>query len=108
MMTFRGRGMALITTLLFVSVLVMMMVGLVQRSLTGGHFAIEGQRHLGAQAAAEAGLAEVLCRLSENPNWATDLVDQPLQQSDGRFSVRWSAPQSINNLTGTSPKNSKL
>ena len=107
-MTFRGRGMALITTLLFVSVLVMMMVGLVQRSLIGGHFAIEGQRHLGAQAAAEAGLAEVLSRLSENPNWATDLVDQPLQQSDGRFSVRWSAPQSINNLTGTSPKNSKL
>lgn len=59
----------------------------------------EASRYLG-----EAALAEMQARLRAQPDWQEDLVDQPSLFGEGRYTVIFSASESVNNLEGAQPE----
>ncbi len=92
--------MALVTTLLMMGILALMLIAFTVRLRAQGFFGLQSQSGLAALNAAEAGVADALSRLTANPNWSTDLINQPLPSGGARYSIRFSPAASVNNIGG--------
>ncbi|MBX3171213.1 MAG: hypothetical protein KF760_27640 [Candidatus Eremiobacteraeota bacterium] len=92
------RAIALISVLLFCSIFLMMVGGIVARVRMSSYFSLQGRDELAAQAAAEAGLARALCELSHNKAWAGNLAHQRLDGAQSSYTLQWDGSHSINNL----------
>ncbi|MCE7870736.1 hypothetical protein DYH09_10190 [bacterium CPR1] len=96
----KRRAMALVTTLLMMGILALMLIAFTVRLRAQGFFGLQSQSGLAALNAAEAGVADALSRLTANPNWSTDLINQPLPSGGARYSIRFSPAASVNNIGG--------
>ncbi len=98
-----ARGMALVTTLLMMAVLALMTIVFVTRMRAQGFFGVQSQTSLGALNAAEAGVADVMSRMTATPGYNTNLVNQALPGGEQSFTVLFGPGASVNNLTGGAP-----
>lgn len=97
------------TVLLFSTVLAML-VGSLLLALRHDRFRTMGYSdEIAAIYVAEAGVADVVDRLMDDPNFDTDLVDIPVDGRPGTYTVEWEDPasvgpeNSVNNLQGGGP-----
>lgn len=97
------RGIALIITLLFSGILVM----LLSATLIGVHGgSIFSQDYYGKTAAfyaAESGLAVLQSRLEANPDYDTTTRNEPTTFGTGSFSIKFGPNDCVNNINGTEP-----
>lgn len=94
--------MALITTLLFLGVFLLILAGILKKASVDGWFTMQGRQDVVAQAAAESGIALALSELSQDGSWAVDLIDQRLPETDSYFTLRWGPAHCVNNLASDS------
>jgi hypothetical protein len=99
----RPRGIALVTVLLMLTLLVIIMVALFC-ALRGENFLTLGHaQRTAALYAAEAGVAVCQANLESDNTWQSDIINQSLPGGEGTYTVRFSDGSSVNNLTGNSP-----
>ncbi len=108
----RSQGIALITVLLFASVLAMMVLGLFQ-TLRGELFLSQAHRdEASAMYVAEAGLIDAMAELSNNPGWIDGFDHKPFPGVNGTYTITFNTgtgpfneDDSINNDDGTHNEN---
>jgi hypothetical protein len=101
----RRSGFALMTVLLF-SVVLAMLVGVLLLAVRHDKFRTLGySNEIAASYVAEAGVADVLDQLMDDPNFDTDLIDVPVDGRPGTYTVTWKDPStagptdSVNNMS---------
>ncbi len=97
----RDRGLALIMTLGFTAIIVMMLTATMTSSHGGNIFSQDYHRKAAAMYAAESGLAMVQEALENDPDWRVGFVERATPFGTGRYTVRFTP--SVNNLTGLTP-----
>ncbi len=108
------RGLALITALIFVTILAMMLVALVAGGSTGSFLSRSHNDRIAALYVAEAGASHALARLEANSAWRQGFSSQPMLRGRGSYSLSFhpdpatqlvGADQSVNNLEGSATVN---
>ncbi len=102
-MNTRRNGIALIITLLFSGILVMMLSVTLIGVHGGSIFSQDYHGKTSAFYAAESGLAFLQSRLEENADYADNTVNEPTTFGTGTFTIKFGPNNCINNLTGTEP-----
>lgn len=104
------RGLALITILLFSSLLLVLTLAVVRAASVQAEGAVQHVRRLAAQYAAEAGLSQALSAFRTTPGWTAGFpTGQSTHYGEGSYRIVFNhgaAPQageSVNNLTGAAP-----
>lgn len=97
------RGIALIITLLFSGILVMMLSATLISTHGGSIFSQDYHGKTAAYYAAESGLAVLQSRLEANPGYASTTTNEPTPFGTGSFSIRFGSGGCVNNFNGTSP-----
>lgn len=106
-----GRGFALITALLFVTVLALLVGGLLMAVRHDKFRTLSYTDDVAATYLGEAGVADVIDRIMDDPSFSADLIDVAVPGRPGSYSVTWSDPalagpqSSINNLAGAATVN---
>ena len=95
------RGIALISCLMLLTILLMMVGASTIRFFGERTLGIGSQSWLAAHYAAQAGLAVALSELSQNPAWATNTSANLHQGSS--YEIQFGAGASVNNLANDSP-----
>jgi hypothetical protein len=102
-------GFALMTVLLFVTVLAIMVGALLLAARQDTFVSMGYSQDVAAGLVAEAGVADVLDQLMDDPSFATDLIDQPVEGRSGTYTVTWKDPadagpsDSVNNFGSDTP-----
>lgn len=101
------RGIALISTLLLCSILLVMVMAMVTVSRQQSFGASQHANKLAALYVAESGLALAADQLSQTPGWTTGWTDEPTVGGRGTFTIRFNTTgvniqpdESVNNLGG--------
>lgn len=102
------RGIALVSTLLLATVLLVMVLGMVTLARHQSFRAVDHANRLAALYVAESGLAAALDQLSQSSGWIDGFQSEPTVSGRGVFSVTFNttganfqATDSVNNLDGT-------
>lgn len=106
-MAMGGKSGVAFVSVLFLTVVVLMSVGvIVKRTTLGANFQVQGQHSVSAFYAAESGVADALSQLEVDKAWAPLTYQRPLPYSQSSYEIRFGPLQSINNLSGASPVDS--
>ncbi len=97
----RSRGIALIMTLGFTVVILMMLTATLTSTHGANIFSQDYHRKASALYAAESGLAAVQAKLEEDSDWEIGFDNEPTQFGTGSFTVRFGP--SVNNLNNATP-----
>lgn len=102
-----GKSGVAFLSVLFLTVVVLMSVGvIVKRTTIGANFQVQGQHSVSALYAAESGVADALSQWEDDKAWAPPLYQRPLTHSQSSYEIRFSPSESVNNLSGASPVSS--
>lgn len=98
------RGVALISTLMLLSIFLMVLSALLVSAQQGAFNTDYHRKRELTRLVAEEALSTTLAHLREDPDWEGDVVEEPTIFGGGEYTVRFSESASVNNLTGESSK----
>lgn len=102
-----GKSGVAFLSVLFLTVVVLMSVGvIVKRTTAGANFQVQGQNSVSALYAAESGVADALSQWEDDKAWAPPVYQRPLTHSQSSYEIRFGSTESVNNLGGASPLSS--